>query len=419
LRRPAASAWPPADEVDAPGFALADSSEVIAIERAASAASWGLRLVGGVALLWSCGPSGARTLGLGEEQQAFINGEDNRLEYFELSDPAERVAFAEFPVALMPASNVQALTSGDAAGLASWGQLDELCDDAPFRDQPSAAFCSGVLVDWDLVLTSGHCVDLVPLEDLRVAFSYYYTAPGTLALSSMDAYRVAEVLVSRRDAADADERLDFAWLRLDGAVKAPHRPVAVYTQPPGPALGDSIISIGAGGGVPIKLDAGGRVQDTRDGYGDYFVADTDTSEGSSGGGAYAADLGLVGTLARGAPDFVQTSSGCHETDQSDEPSDAREQFTFAYRSVEALCQVEPERSLCDASCVQPCQPSDASPGASGSDSGCTFAAQRSAHGSTSAWLPLVAMAACLRTLRGRSAHRFWNTNSVALSGSSV
>src|SRR4051812_43602771 len=229
------------------------------------------------------------TLELGDKQQAFINGSDDRLEYFELTDPAQRAALAEFPVALMPASNLRALTSGDAAGIESWGELDELCDDAPFRAELAASFCSGVLVDWNLVLTSGHCIDLVPIQALRVVFGYYYVAPGKLALSNADAYPVAEVVVSRRDPAEADQRLDFAWLRLQSAVKAPHRPVAVYTQPPGPALGDSIISIGAGGGVPIKLDAGGHVQETRDAYGDYFVADTDTSEGSSGGGAYATD----------------------------------------------------------------------------------------------------------------------------------
>jgi hypothetical protein len=364
--------------------------------------SWGLALSGGVALLSGCGANGGTPLELGEAQQSFINGNDDRLEYFELTDPGQRAALAQFPVALLPASNLRALTSGAAAALESWGELDELCADAPFRSEPAASFCSGVLVDWDLVLTSGHCVNLVPLDELRVVFGYYYAAPGELAVSNADAYRVAEVVVSERDSAQADERLDFAWLRLTSPVKLPHRPAAVYTQPPGPAVGDSILSIGAGGGVPIKLDAGGHVQETRTASRDYFVADTDTSEGSSGGGAYATDLGLLGTLARGAPDFVPTSSGCRETDQNLVPSDAREEFTFVYRSVEELCKVDPTRSLCDASCAQPCPPPEPPAGARDSQTGCTIALRRKERGADTALLLWLAVAATARARRRRA-----------------
>ncbi|HVZ37397.1 MAG TPA: serine protease [Polyangiaceae bacterium] len=342
---------------------------------------------------------GAATLGA--DQEPFINGADNRLDYFQLQNVDERAAMQSFAVALMPLVNAQALVSGEVDQIPSWGQLNDLCADEPFRDQPSASFCSGVLVDWDLVLTSGHCMDLVPLEALRVVLGYYYTAPGQLALSSSDVYSAAEVVASRRDPSSYEQRLDFAWLRLNGLVQAPHHPAAVYRRSPGPSLGDPIISISAGGGIPLKLDDGAHVQETRETTGDYFVADTDTSEGSSGGGAFAPDLALLGTLARGAPDFVQQDSTCQVSDKSQNPNEAREQFTYLYRSIQDLCEVEPQRWLCDAQCAEPCLPPSAPlDPPSSADANCAIGAWGA--GRTRAVLPLFCAVASLRRRRKRA-----------------
>jgi hypothetical protein len=353
-----------------------------------------------LAAFTGCGVS-PRAAALGTDHEPFINGADNRLDYFQLQDVDERAAMQSFAVALMPLVNVDALLSGELDQIPSWGQSNDLCADEPFRDQPSASFCSGVLVDWDLVLTSGHCMDLVPMEALRVVLGYYYSAPGQLALSSGDVYSVAEVVASRRDPSSYEQRLDFAWLRLSSPVQAPHHPAAVYRSSPGPRLGDPIISISAGGGIPLKLDDGAHVQETRETTGDYFVADTDTSEGSSGGGAFAPDLALLGTLARGAPDFVQQASGCQVSDKAQAPNQAREQFTYLYRSIQDLCQAEPRRWLCDAQCAEPCLPPSA-PLAPPSSADASCAVGASGAGPARALLPLLCAAALLRRRRRRA-----------------
>ncbi len=259
-------------------------------------------------------------------------------------------------VALVPDVAARPLSRGNLSTVPTWGQLNALCPDQPFVDQPSAAFCSGVLVDWDLVLTSGHCVDIVPRRNLRVVFNYFFRDPGELALTRGDIYTVDEVVLARDDQNAAPERLDYGWLRLSEPARLPHVPAAVRTQIPELALGDGIVAINAGGGVPLKFDSGGRVRDLRAGLDDYFVADTDTSEGSSGGPAFNEDFALVGTLARGAPDFVRTSSGCAASDHEENPGLAREQFTYVARSVEGLCQVDPDRWFCDSSCKDGCEP---------------------------------------------------------------
>jgi len=279
----------------------------------------------------------------------------------------------------MADSAAAALTSGHVGALPTWSDVNGLCDGEPFAEQPAAAFCSGVLVDWNLVLTSGHCVNAVPPQNLRVAFDYYYSAEGELAMTEDDVYAVERVVVSQRDEAspnDAGERLDFAWIELETSALPPHRPAATYTRSRGADVSDRVISIGAGGGVPIKWDEGGRVRYTRAEFDDYLIADTDTSQGSSGGGLFDEDLVVLGSLARGAADFVRTETGCYVTSTESDPSEAREQFTYVHRAVEALCDADSSSILCNPSCSEPCDAGalePLAPEASSDDSGCTLA----------------------------------------------
>jgi hypothetical protein len=366
------------------------------------ACCWAL-LAGGLPGLLGCGSGGDSLVvpGIGQAGQAFINGEDDRREYFELTDSDDRTLMEQSIVALAPDGAARQLSRGDLDAVPTWGEVNDLCSDEPFFDQPSAAFCSGVLVDWDLVLTSGHCVDIIPLSRLRVVFNYYFQQPGDLAVTRDDVYRVAEVIVARDDQSSSGERLDFGWLRLAQPVRAPHRPALVRTRPPEVALGDSIIAINAGGGVPFKLDAGGRVRDLRAGPNDYFVADTDTSEGSSGGAAFDDERLLVGTLARGAPDFVATSAGCVATVREENPRLAREQFTYAYRSVTGLCDVEPDLWLCDSSCETGCEPPPAPEPIDNASDGCTLSAASGARTPASFTCAILLAAALRRRQRRR------------------
>lgn len=349
---------------------------------------------------------------LGREVQAFVNGADDRREYFELDDAAQRAALEQSAVALMTGSAATALIEGRLELLPTWGQVNALCDDQPFADQPSAAFCSGVLVDWDLVLTSGHCVDIVRLEQLRVAFGYYYDAAGELAMSEDDVYAVERVVTTRRDPGvpdDAAERLDYAWVQLAEPVRAPHRPAPVYNTAEGAVSeGDPVISIGAGGGVPLKWDDGGSVQYSRPDFDDYFIANTDTSQGSSGGGVFDRNLAVVGSLARGAADFSLTGNGCFVTNVEVDPSQALEQFTYVHRALEGLCATGSDSVLCDAGCGEPCDAGALEPRASGQrdgDGGCTLSTGTAAGPSGAAGTLALAALSLAAVSRGRRARR--------------
>jgi hypothetical protein len=175
-------------------------------------------------------------------------------------------------------------------------------------------------------------------------------------------------------------------------------------------MNDRVISIGAGGGVPMKWDEGGRVQGIRADYDDYLIADTDTSQGSSGGGVFDANLVLLGNLARGAPDFERSADGCFVTSTESDPAAAREQFTYAHRAVEALCATGSDSVLCDETCGEPCDAGAFAPVGWDEDAAqdltCAVARSTNSGGARSA-IGLVVAAATLsaRRLRRAAARR--------------
>ncbi|HEY3497108.1 MAG TPA: serine protease [Polyangiaceae bacterium] len=285
---------------------------------------------------------------------AIVYGKDDRREAFDVAEDEWRALMAESVVALVPRDAAERLVLGEASALPTWQQTAGLCPGEPFADQPSAAFCSGVLVDWDLVLTARHCAELFSLSELRIVFGYYYEGPERLAVSTSSVFTPA-ALVALPEAASLDEPPpDYAWLRLAQPVGAPYRPAAVYTSFPELTARAPVIAIGSGGGVPAKLDAGGRISEPVSEAGGEFVADTDTSAGSSGGGAFARDLGLLGILARGGRDFDWEESGCATT-RVEDSAEAMETYTYAAEAVAGLCAEDDLSSLCDPACEQPCR----------------------------------------------------------------
>jgi MYXO-CTERM domain-containing protein len=172
-------------------------------------------------------------------------------------------------------------------------------------------------------------------------------------------------------------RLDHVWLSLGKRVKSPFEPALVHVRPPALAPGDAVSVASTVGGVPQKLDQGGSVRDARTDVLDYFVADTDTSEGSSGGGAFDRTGALLGVLVRGAADYALTQDGCFVTVTQDDPAAAEEQFGYASRAVEELCADEPETSsLCRDDCEVPCRAAPRPPDASTDErqAGCSLGA---------------------------------------------
>jgi hypothetical protein len=318
------------------------------------AGSW-RRLAGQATVAAACVSCSDGLLSSERLQQAVVYGVDGRREYYEAADPRIQQRFARSSVALIADRYI----GGTAppyltANTPTWGESHDVCPDEAFADQPAVAFCSGVLVDWDLVLTAGHCVRLLALADFSIAFGYYYTQSGKLALSSGDLVRPTQIVAEALDPDGVVPRLDFAWLRLEHPVDARFQPVPFYSQLPLLHANDPVVPIGSPGGVPLKFDDSGSIAEVRD-AGDFFIATTDTSAGWSGGAAYDVDLVLTGFLSRGASDLIDSPKGCRVTVHAPAEAPAEEHFTYAARAVHALCDKEPSRAICAADCGDICQ----------------------------------------------------------------
>jgi hypothetical protein len=110
--------------------------------------------------------------------------------------------------------------------------------------------------------------------------------------------------------------------------------------------GETAILVGNGSGVPLKIDAGGKVV-AADAATGHFRASVDNFGGGSGGGVFDDAGRLLGVAVTGAADYDVTPEGCRKARALDE-SQGMESVTYAARAVDGLCAVSPRADLCDA-----------------------------------------------------------------------
>jgi hypothetical protein len=271
-------------------------------------------------------------------RSALLSGADDREQVFELSATARDVV-ASSAAALFPSQHV-VLSAGPGASLRARSASDELgvCADEAFADEPSAARCSGVLIDDDLVATAGHClgndVD-AGCRQARVVFGYWYGESGRALELSND-----EVFTCRRVVTHETAHGDFAVLQLDRAVRGRLRPVALAEAPARPGARLTFASHGAG--LPLKVELRAEVVESSPGE-PLFVVATDTFGGSSGGPLYDEQWRWLGLAAKGGRDW-SWDDGCARPARAET---AGEMHQHALNVVSAVCaQGWPSSRLC-------------------------------------------------------------------------
>lgn len=268
-----------------------------------------------------------------ETSRPVVYGTDDRLDYYEHPSELFKRITRESIVALVPAdrldesnpSNIRFRTNTLGASL-------DLCPDQRFRDNPTAASCSGTLIDTDLVLTAGHCVtSLAACQSYRFVFDYLYESEGQLAnVEASDVYRCRQVVTG-----ESRGRVDYGIIQLDRPVDSSRKPAVFRPGDTAMPLGGSVTVVGFGSGIPAKIDTGGVVLENRASELDYFLASTDTFGGHSGSGVFDEAGALVGILVRGETDYVQRGS-CNVVNVIG--SGGGEGVTYAARARDALCQ---------------------------------------------------------------------------------
>lgn len=303
------------------------------------------RLATCAAVCFACGPEKETARGTGANRVVYDN--DDRLDVYAHPNATLRARGRESTCAMMQSS---ALDMSDPNNIrfnvVNLGTVRNLCPTERFRNDPAAASCSATLIDDDLVLTAGHCIDASRCGDYRFVFRFYRDGPGSLRqITSEDVFACAEVVVRRYETI-SEPVLDFAVVRLDRSAAPRFTPAPVRPGDPPLAPGANVAVIGSGSGIPYKIDSGGAVRSNRSTVLDYFVATTDTFGGNSGSGVYETDQYTVaGILVRGENDYVARGD-CYVVNTCPENGCRGEDSTYVARAITDLCRVSNRARLC-------------------------------------------------------------------------
>lgn len=243
---------------------------------------------------------------VGEVTAPVVYAADDRVEVYDHPSPELRRIAEQSIVALIPTFKISPEESGNYSLFTnSLKDSRGLCEGERFGEQPTAASCSGVLIDDDLVLTAGHCIDdHTPCDSYSYVFNYHYDQPNMLAaIRDEDVYSCRRV-VSQGSAGSGSFTPDFAVIQLDRPVRGGQTPAVIRPAKPLAEL-ESLSMIGFGSGLPAKIDDGGSVADPRAAQLDFFVANVDAFQGHSGSATFDSQSRLAGILIGGrAPDYV-------------------------------------------------------------------------------------------------------------------
>lgn len=232
-------------------------------------------------------------------QPHVVYGRDDRLDLYQLADSPWR-HIANATVALIRSSKIAPRPGFEFEIKATnFGEAYNLCSDEPFREQGTAAFCSGFLVRPDVVVTAGHCIRTPSdCDNTYMVFGFGLNSPTDVPnrLPSAQVYKCNSILHTQVENISG---IDFAVVRLDRPVTGVE-PLSLRqsgtAQP-----GEELVVIGHPAGLPTKFAAGGTVRRVEGGF---LVASLDTYGGNSGSAVLnGATREVEGILVRGEMDF--------------------------------------------------------------------------------------------------------------------
>lgn len=238
-----------------------------------------------------------------------VYGADDRREVAELVGAPALYAAARATAAIIPRARIRYAADGAAQiAAASLAEAEGVCADEAYAQQPSAAECTAVLIDDNLIATAGHCFRHAwDCENYLFVFGYALDAEHVL--EPLDVYECRRAWVQESDLPGGTRVLDYAIVELTEHVRE-RTPVAVREAPL--SLAEPLTVVSATSGLPLKSDEGGRVLDARAEIGDYFVLESDTFHGSSGAPVLDARGALLGLFARGNNDYtLDEDAGCY------------------------------------------------------------------------------------------------------------
>jgi hypothetical protein len=264
-----------------------------------------------------------------------IYGEDDREDPFSYPDAAWAARSLEFTAALMSASQLDFTDPNDiGVGDTTFGERFGLCPDVRFASQLAVADCSATLIDDDIMLTAGHCIN--NCNDSYFVFDYAAGPDGTVPpITSDDVYRCVDFLAYTQ----SQTRLDYAVVRLERPVVG-REPAAVRVSDAALPAGLPLIVSGFPSGLPLKIADNAGVRST-DANIELFLANLDTFKGNSGSGVFDdTTKELIGILVDGEVDFVPDGE-CNRPNQCPDDGCRGEDVVYAFHAIREMCEQTP------------------------------------------------------------------------------
>ncbi|MDC0712259.1 serine protease [Stigmatella sp. ncwal1] len=313
--------------------------------------SWLLAVLATTSVSCRDGSSSKASETLKEAKAAAVYGTDNRTDVYAYADSTLRNRAVQSTVALMHSGELNVSNPNNITFKAqTLGAAYNLCSGERFWSDPVPAFCSGTLIDDDLVLTAGHCIaTAADCASTRFVFKFYKADYYSLAtVTTADIFSCQDIVVRAQGVANG-QTLDYAIVRLDRPATPRFAPAPLRAGSRPMGTGQKVAVIGASSGTPLKIDASGTVLEPNASVLDYFVAATDTFNGNSGAGVYEqGGSNLAGILVRGDKDYAYSSStgSCRVARVCGELGCRGEDVTYVRPAIEAYCEAASSPRLC-------------------------------------------------------------------------
>merc|ERR1711871_352780 len=248
------------------------------------------------------------------ESSKIVYGSDDRQDIHEWAGDSSIADLADSTVALVTKSDLDCTDPNNCEPDSSVFNLEtamNLCaSETTFKDQPTMAFCSGTLIDDDIVLTAGHCIqDAQACDNMYLVFNYAYKTDGTTLgpiVQATDVFECESVITDYNT--DDLSGPDWATIKLKRSAVAQGKTALDVTECT-PAVDDDLTIIGYPSGLPAKIIQFPLKYYSKDedpsntDWG--FIGPSDTFGGNSGSGVFTSDGQVVGVHVRGNPDYVE------------------------------------------------------------------------------------------------------------------
>jgi hypothetical protein len=243
-------------------------------------------------------------------------GQDSRTELFQHSDTRLKEMAASVAVFV---HSQQVDTSGNSVSLDGYtlnemsemgwlvsGASAPMCSNELFTSQPAPGFCTGFLVQDDILVTAGHCLQKAPCSDTSIVFGFQMqTVDSMTNLAEENVFQCAEVVAQVLPTPE-NQYLDYAIIKLDRPTARAGLDYAIKDLLENQ---NNVAVLGHPSGLPMKVASDAFVM-SNDPDDPFFVTNLDTFGSNSGSPVInTATYQVEGILVRGEVDYELAEDG--------------------------------------------------------------------------------------------------------------